>query len=208
MFSSRQGRKRVILSWTAEHFTTLVSKHGRCLFHHASILAVYSFKNTSLYLQGSHQKTLDDFEILRADVDLIPYNWLLYQLLVSAKGHEVQLQHSNIKQQILPNCNLQMRGVFFSPCLKSASSTREERKKREKTLTQSKRGAFNYLHSHKCYRCNHLDDWFHRSTFSVTCLSSDTPQRSTFLEEEIRKSQIAAAIIIALWSINVEMRYL
>lgn len=53
------------------------------------------------------------FEILRADDDLIPYNWLLYQLLVSAKGHEVQLQHSNIKQQILPNCNLQMRGFFF-----------------------------------------------------------------------------------------------
>lgn len=83
-------------------------------------------------------KSLDDFEILRAGVDLILYNWLLYQLLVSAKGHEVQLQHSNIKLQILPNCNLQMRGFFF--CLKSASSTREERKTEEKTLMQSKRG--------------------------------------------------------------------
>lgn len=57
-------------------------------------------------------KSLDDFEILRAGVDLILYNWLLYQLLVSAKGHEVQLLHSNIKLQILPNCNLQMRGFF------------------------------------------------------------------------------------------------
>lgn len=170
MFSSRQGTKIVILSWTAEHFNTLVSKHGWCLFHHASVLAVYSFENASPYLQGSHQKSLDDFEILRADVDLIPYNWLLYQLLVSAKGHEVQLQHSNIKQQILPNCNLQMRGLFFSR-LKSASSTREERKKREKTLMQSKRGAFNYLHGHKCYRCNHLDDWFHRSTLHVCHLT-------------------------------------
>lgn len=60
--------------------------------------------------------------------------------------------------------------AFFSR-LKSASSTREERKKREKTLMQSKRGAFNYLHSHKCYRCNHLDDWFHRSTLHVCHLT-------------------------------------
>lgn len=89
---------------------------------HAADLTVYAFENASPYLQGSHRQSLDDLEILHADVGLIPYNWLLYQLLVPAKGHEVQLQHSNIKQQILPNCNLQMRGFFiFSSRLKSAS---------------------------------------------------------------------------------------
>lgn len=101
-------------------------------------------------------KSLDDFEILRAGVDLILYNWLLYQLLVSAKGHEVQLQHSNIKLQILPNCNLQMRGFFSLP--KVCKFNTRGKKDRGKNTNAEQKGPFNYLHSHKCYRCNHLDD--------------------------------------------------
>lgn len=81
----------------------------------------------------------------------------------------------------------------FFPLPKVCKFNTRGKKDRGKNTNEEQKGPFNYLHSRKCYRCNHLDDWFHRSTFSVACLSSDTPHWWTFLVRKIRKSQIDAA---------------
>lgn len=71
VFFEAGKKRRVILSLTAEHFNTLVSKHGRCLFHHASILAAYSFENTSLYLQGQPSEVSRRFR----DIYVLTFIW-------------------------------------------------------------------------------------------------------------------------------------
>lgn len=55
------------------------------------------------------------------EVNMIPYNWLLYYLLIWAKGQEVQLQYFNIYLQILPTCNLQMSVLLMFNWANSAN---------------------------------------------------------------------------------------
>lgn len=104
-----------------------------------------------------HRVSLDNvryYILLLYGVNMIPHNWLLYYLLVWAKGHEVQLQHFNIYLQILPTCNLQM-SVLLSKLCKPFPKYLKPLERRKKNFKAQQKQLLNYLLKHKCFWCSH-----------------------------------------------------